>query len=161
MADKIAAGPAPDPKEPKAVTAAAASAAVAPPIKAPAPAAAADTAKTAAPDAKYLTVAELETLAIEIRNGTPAPDLARKTRAMLSEEGFNVARIGNHIDWGAEKTVIYYRPGAEKMARNLSARFFANSPTEQTASLPADVAVKVLLGKDLVQRPEVMAKLND
>jgi hypothetical protein len=80
---------------------------------------------------------------------------------MLSEEGFNVARIGNHIDWGAEKTVIYYRPGAEKMARNLSARFFANSPTEQTASLPADVAVKVLLGKDLVQRPEVMAKLND
>ena len=161
MADKIAAGPAPDLKEPKAVTAAAAPAAVAPPIKAPAPPAAADTVKTAAPDSKYLTAAELETMAVEIRNGTPAPDLARKTRAMLSEEGFNVARIGNHIDWGAEKTVIYYRPGAEKMARNLSARFFANSPTEQTASLPADVAVKVLLGKDLVQRPEVMAKLND
>ncbi len=159
MADKIAAGPPSDLKEPKAVTAAAAPAAVALQTKAPAPAA--DAAKTAAPDAKHLTAAELETLAIEIRNGTPAPDLARKTRAVLSEEGFNVARIGNHKDWGAEKTIIYYRPGAEKMARNLSARFFANSATEQTASLPADVAVKVLLGKDLVQRSEVMAKLND
>jgi len=161
MADKIAAGPAPAPKEPKAVAAAAAPAAAAPQIKAPAPAVAADTAKTPAADSKYLTAAELETMAVEIRNGTPTPDLARKTRTMLSEEGFNVTRIGNHIDWGAEKTIIYYRPGAEKMARNLSTRFFADSPTEQSANLPADVAVKVLLGKDLVQRPEVMVKLND
>jgi len=161
MADKIAAGPAPAPREAKAVTAAAAPAEVAPQIKAPAPSAAADPAKIAAPNAKHLTIAELETMAVEIRNGTPAPDLARKTRAMLSEEGFNVARIGNHIDWGAEKTIIYYRSGAEKLAHNLSARFFGNSATEQSASLPADVAVKVLLGKDLIQRPEVMAKLND
>jgi len=80
---------------------------------------------------------------------------------MLSQEGFNVVHIGNHIDFGAEKTIIFYRPGAEKIARNLSSRFFSNSAIEQSAKLPGDVAVKVLLGKDLLQRTDVMAKLSD
>lgn len=161
MADKIAAGPAPGPQS-KPVAAAPAPVAPRPQTQAPAPAAA-DTAKVADRIAgpKYLTAAELETMAVEIRNGTAAPDLARKARTMLSQEGFNVARIGNHIDFGAEKTVIFYRPGAEKIARNLSAKFFANSPMEQSTKLSADVAVKVLLGKDLIQRSEVMAKLDD
>ena len=99
-------------------------------------------------------------MGIDIRNGTPAPDLARKARSMLSQEGFNVVHIGNHIDFGAEKTIIYYRPGAEKIARNLSTKYFSNSTMEQTAKLPEDVAVKVLLGKDLLQRTETMAKLD-
>jgi hypothetical protein len=169
-ADKIAAGPASGSQESKAVTAAAAPA-PAPAVaqaKAPAPAAASASmsspAKVAAQETQpkiYLTTAELETMGIDIRNGTPAPDLARKTRAMLSQEGFNVVHIGNHIDFGAEKTIIFYRPGAEKIARNLSVKFFSNSAMEQSAKLPEDVAVKVLLGKDLLQRTETMAKLND
>jgi len=109
----------------------------------------------------YLTATELGENGIDIRNGTPAPDLARKTRSMLSQEGFNVVNIGNHIDFGAEKTIIYYRPGSEKVARNLKTKFFSNSSLEQNAKLPEDVAVKVLLGKDLLQRREIMAKLDD
>jgi len=109
----------------------------------------------------YLTTEELLTMAIEIRNGSGAHNIAHKARSMLSEEGFNVARIGNHIDFGAEKTVIYYRSGAEKMARNLRSEFFPNSQIEQTAKLPEDIAVKVLLGKDMLQRTEVMAKLGN
>jgi len=103
----------------------------------------------------------LETMPIEIRNGSGAKNIAHKARAMLSQEGFYVARIGNHIDFGADRTIIYYRPGAEKMARNLRSEFFPNSQIEQTAKLPEDIAVKVLLGKDMLQRTEVMAKLGN
>ncbi|MHB8069266.1 MAG: LytR C-terminal domain-containing protein [Desulfobaccales bacterium] len=165
-AEKVAAGvgsghPAMKPAAPAAAPAPA-------PAKAPAPAslpvAAAPTPKAAPPETRnqaYLTAAELENTGIDIRNGTPAPDLAHRARTMLSQEGFNVVHIGNHIDFGAEKTIIFYRPGSEKVARNLSAKFFPQSQVEQSAKLPGDVAVKVLLGKDLLQRTDVMAKLSD
>ena len=100
-------------------------------------------------------------MAIEIRNGSGTRNIAHKARSMLSAKGFNVARIGNHIDFGAEKTIIYYRSGAEKMARNLKTEFFPDCQIEQTAKLPKDISVKVLLGKDLLQRTEVMAKLGN
>ena len=80
---------------------------------------------------------------------------------MLSQEGFYVAHIGNHWDFGAEKTVIYYRPDAEKVARNLGNRFFPHCQLEQSARLPKGMAVKVLLGKDLLQRDDVMANLSN
>jgi hypothetical protein len=165
-AEKIAAGP-PEPKPAAPAAASVSPAPVAAQAKAPASAPASSPSPATAKaipketrDHPYLTAAELEDMAIEIRNGTPAPDLARKTRVMLSQEGFNVAHIGNHIDFGADKTVIFYRPGAEKMAQNLRAKFFSNSAMEQSAKLPEDVAVKVLLGKDLLQRTEIMAKLD-
>lgn len=168
-ADKVAAAVGASPQKPRPQPAASA---------APAPAAAPQPvpAKTAAqapepPSAKvqdskgvskpYLTAAELVNTAIEIRNGSGAHNIAHKARTMLVMEGFNVARIGNHIDFGAETTVIYYRPAAEKVARNLSAEFFSHCRLEQTARLPEDIAVKVLLGKDLLQRTDVMARLEE
>jgi len=167
-AEKVAAGVGPGPQQLKPAAAATTPAPVAAQAKAPAPAplpAAAAVTPQAAPRETgghpYLTAAELQTMGIEIRNGSGAKDLAHKARAMLSQEGFNVTRIGNHIDFGAEKTVIYYRPGAEKMARNLNTQFFSHSQLEQSAKLQEDVAVKVLLGKDLLQRTDVMAKLSD
>lgn len=163
-AEKVAAKTAAEQPEPKAAAPPPAS----PPAAAKAPAPAAPAPKlAAAPPASdktprpYLTAQELETMAIDIRNGTRAKDLAHRTRAMLSQEGFQVASIGNHIDFGAEKTIIYYRPGAEKMARNLSSRFFPNSRLEPTAKLKGDVDIKVLLGKDMLEQPDVMARLSD
>ncbi len=136
--------------------------------KAPAPpslpVAAAAKAKTAAPDTRklpYLTAAELENTGIDIRNGTWTPDLAHRARNMLSQEGFNVVSIGNHIDFGAEKSIIYYRPGSERVARNLATKFFPQSQLEQSDKLLGDVSVKVLLGKDLLQRQDIMAKLSE
>jgi tetratricopeptide (TPR) repeat protein len=167
-AEKVAAGLGSDPQQLKPAAAATAPAPAAAPAKAPAPAAlpaaAAVPTKTAsreASDHPYLTAVELETWGVEIRNGSGAQNLAHKARAMLSQEGFNVTCIGNHIDFGAEKTIIYYRPGAEKMARNLNQQFFPHSQLEQSAKLQGEVAVKVLLGKDLLQRTDVMAKLSD
>jgi hypothetical protein len=153
---------------PAAVTAAPAPVAAQTPKTAPIPASvqkvAAAPAKTAPQKSgpkPYLTAAELESMNIEIRNGSGVHNLAHMARSMLSAEGFSVTRIGNHIDFGTEKTIIFYRAGAEKMARNLRSRFFSNSPMEKSDKLAADVSVKVLLGKDLLQHTDVMAKLDD
>jgi tetratricopeptide (TPR) repeat protein len=163
-AEKVAAGVGSGHQELKAVAPAPVAPQAKAPTPAPLPASAKVTAKAAprkASEHPYLTAVELETMGIEIRNGSGAKNLAHMARAMLAQEGFNVTQIGNHIDFGAEKTIIYYRPGAEKMARNLNTRFFPNSQLEQSAKLHGDVAVKVLLGKDLLQRTDVMAKLSD
>lgn len=168
LAEKIAAGTAPSQTELKpaaASTAASASAAAAqtpasPSLPAPAAAEANPEAQDST-DRPYLTAAELGNTAIDIRNGSGAKNMAHKARSMLSQEGFYVAHIGNHWDFGAEKTVIYYRPDAEKVARNLGDRFFPHSQLEQSAKLPKGVAVKVLLGKDLLQRDDLMANLSN
>jgi len=168
LAEKIAAGTAPGQAELKpaaASTAASPSAAAAqtpasPPLLAPA-AAEAKPAPQASTPRPYLTAAELGNTAIDIRNGSGVKNLAHKARSMLSQEGFYVAYIGNHWDFGAEKTVIYYRPDAEKVARKLGDRFFPHSQLEQSAKLPKGVSVKVLLGKDLLQRDDMMANLSN
>jgi xanthine/CO dehydrogenase XdhC/CoxF family maturation factor len=94
--------------------------------------------------------------AIELRNGNGLPDLAHKARKMLSEEGFQVKIIGNHIDFGMEQTTIYYRPGAEKVARVLQNKFFRTAKLEEKAAL-TKVDVKIVMGHDLAKQQEVLA----
>jgi hypothetical protein len=106
-----------------------------------------------------LTCAELVDTAIEIRNGTWTHNLAHETRTLLSLEGFTVTRIGNHIDFGATKTIIYYRPGAERVARAVGSTFFPGAGLEPSLKLKQDVDVKILLGADLLKRPQLMARL--
>ena len=88
-----------------------------------------------------------EKAGIEVRNGTRTKNLAHLTRALLSQEGFNVTQIGNHIDFGAEATVIYYRAGAEKLAQALNSEIFPEASLEQSTKLKKGVAIKVLLGQ--------------
>jgi Tfp pilus assembly protein PilF len=92
----------------------------------PSPAPAAQPASRPAP----LTVAELLDTAIEVRNGTPAPHLARDIRSMLSHEAFTVTVIGNHVDFGAAKTIIYYRPEAQRVAQALHTEIFPTAALE-------------------------------
>ena len=106
-----------------------------------------------------MTAEELITTLIEIRNGTRTQNLAHHTRSLLSLEGFNVGIIGNHIDFGAEFTVIYYRPGAERVARNLNSEIFPGAKMEQSSRLSRGMAIKVLLGRDLLDRPRLVARL--
>ncbi|MFI5355040.1 MAG: LytR C-terminal domain-containing protein, partial [Desulfobaccales bacterium] len=96
---------------------------------------------------------------IEVRNGTRTPNLARLTRTLLSQQGFDVVQIGNHIDFGVETTVIYYRAEAEKVARALQSEIFPGARIEASSSLKNGVDLKVLLGHDLEVQPRIMARL--
>jgi hypothetical protein len=106
-----------------------------------------------------LTTSDQKNTAIEIRNGTPTPHLAQKTRTLLHQKGFSVARIGNHIDFGAAQTIIYYRPEAEKVARDLVKTFFPKAELQPNLRLHRDIAVKIILGADFLERPQLMAQL--
>jgi Flp pilus assembly protein TadD len=111
------------------------------------------------PGSSPLTAAELVGTAIEIRNGTWTKNLAHQTRSLLREEGFTVAKIGNHVDFGATKTVIYYRLGAERVARAVADKFFPRAALTPSLKLKKGMDVKILLGADLLQRPQLMARL--
>ena len=107
-----------------------------------------------------LTASERADTAIEVRNGTWTKDLARQTRSLLHREGFTVAEIGNHVDFGATKTIIYYRPGAEKIAQALNCTVFPSAGQEPSLKLGRGMDIKVLLGHDLLENPQFMARLN-
>ena len=111
------------------------------------------------PAPTILTVAERVGTAIEVRNGNGTKNLARRTRSLLSLEGFTVARIGNHVNFGAANTVIYYRPEAEKVARAVGATVFPRAGLEPSLKLKKGMDIKILLGADLRKRPQMMARL--
>jgi len=111
------------------------------------------------PPSPPLTALERETTGIEVRNGTWTRNLAHQTRTLLWQEGFKVSEIGNHIDFGAAATVIYYRPGAERVAQGLIWQVFPQAKLEPTAKLKDGVAIKVLLGRDLLDQPLTMARI--
>ena len=106
-----------------------------------------------------LTCAELTDTAIEVRNGTWTRNLAHQTRSLLRQEGFTVAKIGNHVDFGAAKTMVYYRPGAEKVARAVSRVVFPGAGLAPSQKLKKGMDIKILLGADLLERPQLMARL--
>jgi hypothetical protein len=107
-----------------------------------------------------LTCAELVGTAIEVRNGTPTPHLAREMRSLLEQEGFSVASIGNHLDFGAEKTIIYYRPEAQRVAQTLQAGILSMAGMEETSNLNQPVAIKILLGHNLLENQGLMTRLG-
>jgi hypothetical protein len=106
-----------------------------------------------------LTAADRVDTAIEVRNGTWTKDLARRTRSLLHQEGFTVAKIGNHVDFGAAKTMIYYRPGAERIARAIGLTVFPGAGLEPSMKLKKGMDIQILLGADLLERPQLMARL--
>ena len=106
-----------------------------------------------------LTAAELADTAIEVKNGTWTKDLARQTRSRLHQEGFTVAKIGNHVDFGAAKTIIYYRPGAERVARTVGRTVFPQAELSPSPDLKKGVDIQILLGADLLQRPQLITRL--
>ncbi|MCL4501928.1 MAG: LytR C-terminal domain-containing protein [Deltaproteobacteria bacterium] len=106
-----------------------------------------------------LTALERVTTNIEVLNGIGARNIARQSRALLYQEAFNVTEIGNHIDFGAENTVIYYRPGTERVVQGLKWQVFPKARIEATSKLKDGIAIKILLGRDLLDQPLTMARI--
>ncbi len=96
-----------------------------------------------------ITASELLETNIALRNGNGIPDLARNTRSLLHLEGFDSVSIGNHIDFGMERTVVFYRPEAEKVARLLGNKFFPEAELKPEPQLTEELDVKIILGRDL------------
>jgi len=61
-------------------------------------------------------------IAILNRNGIH--DLAPGLRSQLQLEGYGAVAINNFRDFGVDRTVIYYRPEAERVAASLNQKFF-------------------------------------
>ncbi len=116
---------------------------------------------TIKPARTRLTAKDLTDTNIEVLNGNGAVRLAAQTRSLLDSEGFSVTRIGNHRDWGAEKTTIYYRPEAEKVAQALRSQFFQQAQLQPYENLSPEVDIRLLLGQDLKDSQELLAKLSD
>lgn len=104
---------------------------------------------------------ELRKTAIKVCNGNGMPNLAHKTRALLAQEGFTVAAIANHRDFGVEQTIIYYGPQGERVARTLQDKLFQEARVEPSPALANKVKVQIILGHDLRQRQEILARLQD
>jgi hypothetical protein len=104
---------------------------------------------------------EVAETAIEVLNGNGFPQLARMERARLTDAGFEVTAIGNYRDFGMEQTTIYYRPEAQKVAWALREKMFPGARMEVQPSLAADKDIKVVLGHELLSRPDLLAQLDD
>ena len=71
---------------------------------------------------------------IAILNGNGIHNLAHSTRSRLHLEGYKVVAINNFSNFGVNRIVIYYRPGAE---------------LEPATRLADSIDAKVALGYDL------------
>ncbi len=96
-----------------------------------------------------ITVRELVETNIAILNGNGIRNLAHDTRSRLDMEGYNVVAINNFHDFRVDRTVIYYRPDAERVATDLNKKFFPGAELESAPRLAARIDVKVVLGHDL------------
>jgi Tfp pilus assembly protein PilF len=98
---------------------------------------------------------------VEILNGNGISNLARRHRASLHLEGFDTVAIGNHRDFGQAETAIIYRPQAARVAQVLGSKFFRTATLTMNPQLREDVEVRVILGRDILQKEDVLAKLAD
>ena len=71
-----------------------------------------------------ITVRELMEANIAILNGNGIHNLAHSTRSRLHLEGDSVVTINNFSNLGMDRTVIYYRLDAERVATTLNKKFF-------------------------------------
>jgi Tfp pilus assembly protein PilF len=114
---------------------------------------------TSADTFKPMTTAELVNSPIEIQNGNGSHYLAHHTRTLLAQQGFWVTKIGNYIDFGAAHTIIYYRPEGKRVARAIRRTFFPKAELEPSLRLPEKIAIRILLGKDLLEHSQLLAYL--
>lgn len=100
----------------------------------------------------FLSTRELVDTRLEIKNGNGVKGIAALNRTWLSLEGFHVAAIGNHIDFGKEKTEIAYQPQAERVALVLRKDFFPQADLRPAAKLGKGADVRITLGHDQKSR---------
>jgi Tfp pilus assembly protein PilF len=105
-----------------------------------------------------ITAQELVETRVEVQNGNGVHDLAHEARSLMNLEGLDDISIGNHIDFGVERSEIRYRPEAEKVARMLHDKLFAKAELKIDAKLAEEVDIQVILGHDAQELPQIVAQ---
>jgi hypothetical protein len=107
-----------------------------------------------------LAAPELSKAGIELRNGSGTAHMVRDTWRWLARKGLRVVAAGNYKNYRQEQTVVYYRPGMEKIAQALNKKFFQAPKLEPRPNLPQKVDIKVILGHDFAHRQGSTTKLS-
>jgi len=94
-----------------------------------------------------------ETVRLEVANGNGVTGLAKRTSSSLKRKGYAVARLTNQAPYTQMITEIQYRQGLEQQARRLNAFLSTPAKLVETSQLRRDVGVRLVLGRDAVERP--------
>ncbi|MBW1992418.1 MAG: LytR C-terminal domain-containing protein [Deltaproteobacteria bacterium] len=105
----------------------------------------------------FLTAEERVNTRLEIKNGNGVRRFAALHRTWLTMEGFRVADIGNYRDFGQKRTLILYKPEAERVARVLQKDFFPQAVLKPGPSLGKNAEVRIILGHDQIARKKQIA----
>jgi thioredoxin-like negative regulator of GroEL len=114
-----------------------------------------------APRLPVLRVEELLYTKVELLNGNGINNFARRNRSRLYLEGFDTVAIGNYKNFAQAETAIIFRPQAARVAQVLGSKYFRTANLTMTPELEEGVEVRVILGRDVLQKKEVLAKLAD
>ncbi|MBM4294584.1 MAG: tetratricopeptide repeat protein [Deltaproteobacteria bacterium] len=98
-----------------------------------------------------LTAQEVGGAKLLVLNGAGVNKLARRVRRILQVDGYKVARIGNHIDFGVDRTIIYYRPKAQRVAQALTEGHFPKASLVARDKMRPGSDVMIVLGKELAR----------
>ena len=94
-------------------------------------------------------------------NGNGVNNLARRNRSWLHLEGYDTVAIGNYRNFAQEQTEIIYRPQASRVAQVLGAKFFRTKNLRVKPELDQGLEVQVVLGHDVLQKEDILAKLAE
>lgn len=97
-------------------------------------------------------------LHLEVSNGNGVRGIARKVSYFLQESGYAKARLTNRKPFVVQTTKIQYRHGHQAEAEQLRASLPGYAGMVQSNSLRADINLRVVLGRDMVQ---YTARFND
>ncbi|HJX31412.1 MAG TPA: LytR C-terminal domain-containing protein, partial [Thermodesulfobacteriota bacterium] len=98
----------------------------------------------------------LKTVGIEISNGNGVNGMARMIGTYLNQEGIKVVRLTNASNFNHRETTIYYEKGYHESANYLAGCFpTCNNLKEREKLDRPQVKVKILIGKDLIERDKL------
>ncbi len=106
----------------------------------------------AKPASPLATETAPETVRLEIANGNGVTGLAKRTSSSLQRKGYAVTRLTNQVPYTQMITEIQYRQGQENQAKRLNALLSAPAKVVESSQLRKDVGVRLVLGRDAVQR---------
>lgn len=93
----------------------------------------------------------IDNAAIEVANGNGVSKMARNVGRYLGERGFHVVRLSNADSFAHKRALICYAEGHREVAKQLAVQIPGTQRiVRMTMREHPGVAVKVLLGKDLV-----------